>query len=95
MRLGVALDRRADVAEGVAGADGWSTPSISASWVMSISRSALRLGVPATYMRELSPYQPSTITVTSMLRMSPSFSFRSDGMPWQTTWLIEMQEAWR
>ena len=26
-----------------------------------------------------------------MLRMSPSPSFRSPGMPWQTTWLIEVQ----
>jgi hypothetical protein len=30
-----------------------------------------------------------------MFRMSPSPSRFSDGMPWQTTWLIEMQEAWR
>ena len=73
----------------------WAMPSISASWVMSISRSALRLGVPATYIRLESPNQPSTITVTSMLRMSPSRSRFSDGMPWQTTWLIEMQVACR
>ena len=40
---------------------------------------------------EVSPCQPSTITVTSMLAMSPSRSGRSPGMPWQTTWLGEMQ----
>ena len=73
----------------------WPIPSISASLVMSISRSALRAGRPATYIRLESPYQPSTITVTSMLRMSPSFSRLSEGMPWQTTWLIEMHVAWR
>ena len=70
-----------------------SMPRISASWVTSIRRSALRLGFPATYMRLLSPNQPSTITVTSMLRMSPSFSTLSPGMPWQTTWFTEMQVA--
>ena len=35
--------------------------------------------------------QPSRITVTSMFRMSPSLSVFGLGMPWQTTWLIEMQ----
>ena len=73
----------------------WAMPSISASWVIWISRSALREGAPATYIRLESPNQPSTTTVTSMLRMSPAFSRFSDGMPWQTTWLTEMQEAWR
>ena len=29
-----------------------------------------------------------------MLTMSPSFSVRSLGMPWQTTWFIEMQLLW-
>ncbi len=42
-------------------------------------------------MRLVSPYQPSRITVTSMLTMSPFCSRLSDGMPWQTTWLIEVQ----
>jgi hypothetical protein len=47
-------------------------------------------------MREVSPCQPSTMTVTSMLTMSPSFSARcGPGMPWQTTWLIEVQTVWR
>ena len=36
--------------------------------------------------------QPSSSGVTSMLRMSPSFSTLSPGIPWQITWLIEMQE---
>ena len=47
--------------------------------------------VPATYMRDESPCQPSRITVTSIFRMSPFSSFRSPGMPWHTTWLIEVQ----
>ena len=42
-------------------------------------------------MRLESPCQPSTISVTSMLTMSPSRSGLSFGMPWQTTWLIEVQ----
>ncbi len=60
-------------------------PRISASCVTSISRAALRVGVPATYIRLVSPYQPSRTAVTSMLRMSPSFSRFGPGMPWQTT----------
>ena len=58
-----------------------SIPFIRASCVIWISRSALRFSLPATNMREVSPYQPSTITVTSMFRMSPSLSFLSPGMP--------------
>src|SRR5665213_4366818 len=46
---------------------------------------------PIAYIRLESPYQPSTMKVTSTLTMSPSFSARSPGMPWQTTWLIEVQ----
>jgi hypothetical protein len=45
---------------------------------------------PTMYMRLLSPCQPSLMTVTSMLTMSPFFSGRSSGMPWQTTWLSEV-----
>ena len=67
-------------------------PRISASWVTSIRRSERRTGLPATNMREVSPYQPSRITVTSMFRTSPSLSFLGPGMPWQTTWLIEMHD---
>ena len=47
--------------------------------------------MPAAYMREESPCQPSRITVMSMFRTSPSSSFRSPGIPWQTTWLIDVQ----
>ncbi|MCY1380537.1 hypothetical protein D9M69_683690 [compost metagenome] len=47
---------------------------------------------PIMYMRLLSPYQPSgVITVTSTFRMSPFLSGFSLGMPWHTTWLIEVQ----
>ena len=42
-------------------------------------------------MRLVSPCQPSLITVTSTLTMSPFFSGRSFGMPWQTWWLIDVQ----
>jgi len=42
-------------------------------------------------MRLVSPCQPSLMTVMSMLRMSPFFSFFGAGMPWQTTWLTEVQ----
>ncbi|MCY1370202.1 hypothetical protein D9M69_572860 [compost metagenome] len=48
-------------------------------------------GSPTQYMRLVSPNQPSLISATSMLTMSPSFSFLSDGMPWQITWLTEAQ----
>ena len=44
---------------------------------------------PTRYMRLLSPCQPSLMTVTSMLTMSPFFSGRSSGMPWQTTSLTD------
>ena len=46
---------------------------------------------PTMNMRLVSPYQPSLMTVTSMLTMSPFLSGLSFGMPWQTTWLIEVQ----
>ena len=42
-------------------------------------------------MRDESPCQPSRITVTSMLSTSPATRRRSLGIPWQTTWLIEVQ----
>ena len=43
-------------------------------------------------MRLVSPCQPSLITVTSMLTMSPSFStLPSLGMPWQMTLLTDVQ----
>ena len=42
-------------------------------------------------MRLVSPWKPSRITVTSILTISPAFSRRSFGMPWQTTWFTELQ----
>jgi hypothetical protein len=45
---------------------------------------------PTMNMRLVSPYQPSLMTVTSTLTMSPFFSGLSFGMPWQTTWLTEV-----
>ncbi len=66
-------------------------PRISDSYVTSIRLRAFTFGVPAAYMRDVSPCHPSRITVTSMFRTSPFSSFRSLGMPWQTTWLIEVQ----
>ncbi len=54
-------------------------------------RLAAMLPSPTTYMRLLSPCQPSwVITVTSMLTMSPFFNGRSAGMPWQTSWFTEV-----
>ncbi len=63
-----------------------------ASRVTSTRRLAITEGVPTQYMRLVSPCQPSLITVTSMLTMSPSFStLASLGMPWQMTLLTEVQ----
>ena len=69
-------------------------PAHIASKVTSTSFSALTgARSPTTNMRLVSPYQPSSITVTSMLAMSPSRSRLSSlGMPWLTTWLTEMQQ---
>ena len=39
--------------------------------------------------------QPSTTSVRSILTISPSRKGRSSGMPWQTTWLIEVQSECR
>jgi len=46
---------------------------------------------PTTNMRLVSPCQPSLMTVMSRLTMSPFFSGLSFGMPWQITWLTEVQ----
>ena len=59
---------------------------------MSTSLRAFSGTSPTRYMRLVSPCQPSRIGVTSMLTMSPSLSALSPGMPWQTTWLIEVQQ---
>ena len=67
-------------------------PRNIASRVTSTSRLAITDGVPTKYMRLVSPCQPSLMTVTSMLTMSPSFrTLASLGMPWQMTLLTEVQ----
>ncbi len=66
-------------------------PSHMASYVTSTSRCAFTGTSPRTYIRLVSPCQPSRITVTSMLTMSPRARRFSLGMPWQTTWLMEVQ----
>ena len=66
-------------------------PRIIASWVTSHRRLAFTPTLPAKNMRLVSPYQPSRMVVTSMFTMSPSCRRFSPGMPWQTTWLIEVQ----
>jgi hypothetical protein len=43
------------------------------------------------YMRLVSPWKPSLMTVTSILMMSPSLrTLASVGMPWQMTLLTEV-----
>ena len=87
--LRVRLDRGADIAEPCARL---RCGLISASCVASTSFFAFSGGSPAKYIRLVSPCQPSSSGVTSILTMSPSFSVFSLGMPWQITWLIEMQQ---
>ena len=60
-------------------------PRTRDSYVTSIKRWARRETSPTEYIRLVSPCQPSTINVTSMLMMSPMRSGLSLGMPWQTT----------
>jgi hypothetical protein len=57
---------------------------------MLTSRLAAMDTSPTMNMRLVSPYQPSLMTVTSTLTMSPFFSGLSFGMPWHTTWLTEV-----
>jgi hypothetical protein len=66
-------------------------PSIIDSRVVSTRRRARMLGSPAKKVWLVSPCQPSLMTVTSTLMMSPRLSSLGPGMPWQTTWLIEVQ----
>jgi hypothetical protein len=42
-------------------------------------------------IRLLSPWNPSWITVTSTFTMSPLRRRLSPGIPWQTTWLTDVQ----
>src|SRR6185437_3558043 len=91
--LGVLLDRMADIAQRRAGAH-LTMPSIIASCAVCTSRLASTEGAPTKYMREVSPCQPSLITVTSQLMMSPSFSTLPGlGMPWQITWLTDVHSV--
>ncbi len=80
------LDGMADIAGGGAGLHHPPMPRIMRfiGDFQSAFR-AFRLISPTGYMRLVSPCQPSTITVTSILTMSPSRSSLSPGMPWQTT----------
>ena len=80
----------ADVAELRARAAPVSMPRHMASKQVSASRCACTGGLPTKYMRLVSPWKPSLMTVTSMLTMSPALSRLSFGMPWQTTWLTEV-----
>ncbi len=49
---------------------------------------------PTSKVRLVSPCQPSNFGVTSMLTMSPARRILvSEGTPWVTTWLTEMQLA--
>jgi len=67
-------------------------PRNIASRVTSTRRCAFTEGLPATYMRLVSPWKPSLMTVTSILMMSPSLRILASlGMPWQMTLLTEVQ----
>ena len=49
-------------------------------------------GIPANKILKSGDIINIDITVTSTLIISPSFNnFLSDGIPWQTTWLTEVQ----
>ena len=73
----------------------WGNLDASARADVNESRLAFNGGSPAKYIRLVSPCHPSSSGVTSMLTISPSRSTRlSDGIPWHTTWLIEMQHEW-
>ena len=63
-----------------------------ASYVVSTRRRASWLGSPTKNMRLVSPNQPSLMTATSMLTMSPFFKILpGEGMPWHTTSLTEVR----
>ena len=70
---------------------GSSVRTVAECIVMAHRRFAAIEPSPTTNIRLVSPCQPSLMTVTSMFRVSPSFSGLSFGMPWQTTWLIDVQ----
>ena len=66
-------------------------PRHMAAKQVSARRWAWAGGLPTKYMRLVSPWKPSWITVTSILTMSPALRRLSFGMPWQTTWFTEVQ----
>ncbi len=66
-------------------------PRHMASNPISHNRRAWIEGSPIRNMRLVSPWKPSLMTVMSTLRMSPGLRTLSPGMPWQTTWLTEVQ----
>src|SRR5216683_2566834 len=87
------LHRMADVAHVVAGPRR-ATPAASASWVTASSRSACAVTFPTGNVAAESACRPSSHTPTSTLKRSPSLSTRrADGMPWTTSWLIEVHSV--
>ena len=68
----------------------WVMPCHMASYVICTRRFAAIETSPTMNMRLVSPNQPSLMTVTSTLTMSPFFSGLSLGMPWHTTLLTEV-----
>ena len=66
-------------------------PRHMASYVRSTRRCTCGGTLPTQNIRLESPWNPSLMTVTSTLTMSPCLRRRSPGMPWQTTWLTEVQ----
>ncbi len=66
-------------------------PRHMAAKQVSARRWACEGALPTKYMRLVSPWKPSRMTVTSMLTMSPALRRLSLGMPWHTTWLTEVQ----
>ena len=68
-----------------------SMPISSARRATSTTLRAFTPGLPTKKVLLVSPCQPLMMLVTSTLTMSPSFSFFLPGMPWQTTWLTEVQ----
>ncbi len=69
----------ADVAEARARPDDCSMPFHMASRHVSVSFCACTGGLPTKYMRLVSPWKPSLMTVTSMLTMSPALRRLSFG----------------
>jgi hypothetical protein len=89
LAFGEGLDGEADVAQAHAGLD--LHDAVPHGLVGDRHRRLAAMEAsPTTNMRLVSPCQPSLMTVTSTLTMSPFFSGLSFGMPWHTTWLTEV-----